>query len=90
MGQILEIRMQSGCTDCAMCGEPTEFRWGIPIYNGDPVSNDFVPPEEWRAGGVSVCEECHRRHEDGRMRTYDALYERRGPMGVALVNGAGI
>lgn len=91
MSDILEIHMQSDMIDCAICGEPDEFRWGVPTFNGDIVSNAF-PEEMWASGGggVSVCRECYEKHERGEIPVADRLYLERPPMGVHLVDGAGI
>jgi hypothetical protein len=92
MSDILEIRMQSGMLDCYVCGEPTEYRFGIPIYNGDIVSNDF-PDDMWAngGGGQSVCESCYLKHERGDIPCADRLYLDRPPHGVYLgSDGAGI
>jgi hypothetical protein len=75
MTDVLEIRMQSRPAE----GEPCRFcvdgicdgYHGLPIFNGDVVSND------WRGdwGGVPCCPDCYQRHADGRMRTFDHLYQ---------------
>lgn len=88
MAEILNIRMQSHLTDCSLCGEATAHRWGIPTCNGDVVSNDF-PDDLWQ-GSVPVCQRCYERHARGEIKTFDHYYVRRGPMGVCLIDGAGI
>lgn len=87
-GPILTIRMQSGMVDCWICGEPTEYRWGVPTCNGDLVSNDF-PDDLWE-GGQAVCESCFAKHARGELPTFDRYYVRRGPLGVDLIHGGGI
>jgi hypothetical protein len=72
---ILEIRMQNQMIDCFLCGEPDEHRWGVPVFNGDVVSNDF-PDWLWgkSGGGQAVCRECFGKHERGEMETFDRYY----------------
>ena len=88
MSEILEIRMQSGCLDCFICGAETEHLWGVPVVNGDIVSNDF-PDEIWHAhgGGQSVCEECYKKHERGEIPTFDRYYLH---LAQGFVDGSGI
>lgn len=76
---ILEIRMQSNYVDCRVCGKPTEHQWGVPVYNGDIVSNDF--PDDLWSGGISVCRDCFDEHAAGRMPTFDRYYVRPGFIG---------
>lgn len=88
---ILEIHMQCDEIECGLCGEWTEFRYGVSTYNGDIVSNDFPDTMRREGGGsVAVCERCFERHAAGLIPTYDHYYVRPGPMGVCLVDGAGI
>jgi hypothetical protein len=73
--EILEIRMQLRMIDCFICGEPDEHRWGVPVFNGDVVSNDF-PDWLWRSGGggQAVCRECFEKHACGELETFDHYY----------------
>ncbi len=82
---ILEIRMQSGMIDCAICGEPDDHCWGVPTYNGDIVSNAFPDDMDW--GGVAVCESCYLKHERGEITTFDHCYL---PKGRSFIGGDGI
>jgi hypothetical protein len=89
MDDILEIRMQTpgyGMGDpCVACGEPSSGFHGLPIFNGDIVSNDW--PGEW--GGVPCCEACYEKHLRGGMPTADHLY-RHLLYAAGLIDGAGI
>jgi hypothetical protein len=71
-GPILNIHMQTpGYGDvCFVCGGEASGFHGVPIVNGDLVSNDWPGP--W--GGVPACEPCYEKHERGELRTYDAEY----------------
>jgi len=86
--EILEIRMQSNMIDCYICGEPDAYKWGVPIFNGDIVSNDF-PDELWNGngGGVSVCRACYEKHERGEIPTFDRYYLH---LAGKFIDGAGI
>ena len=81
------IRMQSsgygGGEPCTACGRPSSPFHGLPVFNGDVMSNDWQG--EW--GGVPCCEACFENHERGEMQTHDAMYEHLLGM---LVNGLGI
>lgn len=81
------VKFQAHEIDCAICGEPDVFRWGVPTYNGDIVSNDF-PDFMWgkNGGSVAVCERCHRLHAEGKIPAADADYLRHG----TLIDGDGI
>lgn len=75
MSEILEIRMQQNMIDCFICGEPDRYQWGVPVFNGDIVSNDF--PEELHrteGGCQAVCRRCYEKHERGEIRTFDHYY----------------
>jgi hypothetical protein len=85
---ILEIRMQSNEIDCAICGEPDDFAWGVPTYNGDIVSNDFPDDLYARTGGsMAVCRRCHEKHERGEIEVFDHYYYT--PL-RGFIDGAGI
>lgn len=47
--------------ECNICGCEWESGWGVPVWNGVRVANDW--PGEW--GGVPVCEPCFHRHAAG-------------------------
>lgn len=55
------INLSQHWCDCHICGAPTIVAWGVPVWNGMIVANDW--PGEW--GGVSVCHSCFTRHERG-------------------------
>lgn len=59
---------------CCICGTMTFVRWGVPVHNGDIVSNDFQG--EWAAS--PVCSRCYGRHARGEVQTHDHLYTERG------------
>jgi hypothetical protein len=86
LGDTLEIRMNPGIVACGLCGADTDFRWAVPTFNGDLVSNDF-PDDLHREGGGSfpVCQRCYDRHERGELATFDRYYYRPG-----LIAGEGI
>lgn len=88
MPDSLTINMNERWADCGLCGAETLFHWGVPTYNGDVVSNDF--PDDLGGGSIAACEACFHKHERGEIETFDHYYVRPGPMGVCLVNGAGI
>lgn len=74
MGEILEIRMQTpgygmGET-CPVCGEPASGFHGLPMFNGDVMSNDWSG--DWV--GVPCCEQCYEKHLRGEVETFDADY----------------
>lgn len=73
--------------DCYICGAPTPMRWGVPVFNGDIVSNDF-PDELWgeSGGGQSVCESCYEKHARGEIKVFDSCYW----TPPTLIDGAGI
>jgi hypothetical protein len=75
MPPVLEINMNPRHLDCHLCGQPTEHKWGVPIFNGDVVSNDF-PDDLWSegGGGQAVCERCYELHAAGQVKTYDRYY----------------
>lgn len=58
---VLEL-WPTGYADCWNCGEPS-YKKGIPIANGEPVSNDYVG--EW--AGVPACDECFALQEAGKL-----------------------
>jgi hypothetical protein len=71
---VLEIHMQTpgyGMGEpCVACGQPSSGFHGLPVFNGDIVSNDW--PGEW--GGVPCCLACFYLHEQGKLKTWDHLY----------------
>lgn len=71
--------------ECYVCGEPASGFHGLPIFNGDVMSNDW--PGEW--AGVPACLRCYEKHERGEMETWDAVY-RHHLHAVGLLDGAGI
>jgi len=85
---ILEIYMQSHAIDCFICGKPDSHHWGVPIINGDIVSNDF-PEWIWgmHGGGVAVCQRCYEKHERGEIPTFDRYYLH---LGGGFIEGDGI
>jgi hypothetical protein len=58
---VVIVNLQQHWCDCHICGEPTLAAWGVPVWNGFIVANDW--PGDW--GGVSVCKSCHDRHAAG-------------------------
>lgn len=88
MNEILEINMNPREAQCSLCGEWTDYRWGVPTFNGDLVSNDF-PNEIWLAegGNMPVCESCYGKHERGELPTFDQFYLH---LQKGFVDGAGI
>lgn len=58
---MVVIDLNERWADCHICGEPTPSRWGVPVWNGEIVANDW--PGEW--GGVPACEKCWAEHERG-------------------------
>lgn len=85
-GRSLTIRMQTpGYGDvCFVCGGEASGYHGVPVFNGDLMSNDW--PGEW--GGVPSCERCYDRHARGELPTFDADY--RHTLDGLHGNGAGI
>ena len=67
------------------CGAPSSGFHGLPIFNGDIVSNDWQG--EW--GGVPCCERCYTLHEQGQLPTADHLY-RHHLAGLGHIDGSGI
>lgn len=61
--RITVIDLNERWSDCHVCGEPTPARWGLPVWNGFIVANDW--PGEW--GGVPACESCWEKHERGEL-----------------------
>lgn len=80
---VIQIGMQDNTVSCWICGVETEFKWGVPTFNGDLMSNDW--PGEWF--GQSVCERCFDLHEQGKMITHDNLYRH---LLLEQFNGSGI
>ncbi len=71
----LTINMNPREVKCGVCGEWTEFKWGIPTYNGDIVSNDF--PDhlyQGHGGNIAACLKCYTDHATGKMQTRDSWY----------------
>lgn len=63
-GQIVGIiDMDYRWTECHVCGADTVIGWGLPVWNGSIVANDW--PGSW--GGVPACYECWERHERGEL-----------------------
>lgn len=60
-GRCLTIYLQSPWATCRICGDETPSRWGVPVWGGFIVANDW--PGSW--GGSPACEDCWRRHESG-------------------------
>lgn len=85
---VLEIRMQSVEMVCSLCGAITDDNCGVPIVNGDIVSNDF-PDAIWseHGGSVPACQRCHDRHSRGEIETFDRHYLW---LGLGFIHGAGI
>lgn len=85
--EVLEIRMQSpgygGGEPCCNCGKPSSGFHGLPIFNGDIVSNDWAG----EFGGKPCCERCYDLHEHGQVPTFDHYY--RHLLG-GFINGEGI
>lgn len=52
------IQLDERADDCAICGEETMARFGLPMYEGEVVSDDHQGP--W--AGFIVCEKCYRKH----------------------------
>lgn len=75
MPDTLVINMNFREVMCCICGNWTEYRWGVPTFNGDLVSNHF-PDWLWRQGGGSqpACEHCFRRHAAGELPAFDRFY----------------
>jgi hypothetical protein len=64
MSNKLIINMQRRDTGvCGNCGAPASPQHGLPVSNGEIVSNDFHG--EW--GGVAACEQCFNNHAEGRL-----------------------
>lgn len=64
MSAILEIELWPRWQECAICGEVTPVRWGLPVDRcGDLVPNDYEG--EW--GGVPACQDCHDAHARGEL-----------------------
>jgi hypothetical protein len=65
--RVLVIDLDERWADCWRCGELTPSRWGLPVWNGELVSNDWQG--EW--GGVPACEACFDLHAAGKLSTLD-------------------
>jgi hypothetical protein len=48
------IRLDERVAECHICGAESPPKWGIPIYEGDVLPNDWQG--EW--GGVDACQRC--------------------------------
>lgn len=85
---VLVINLQRRESECALCGKWNADNCGIPVVNGDPVSNEF-PDWIWgqHGGGVGVCRDCHDRHARGEVETYDDCYTW---LGRGFIDGGGI
>ena len=75
---------------CKICGGTASGKHGVPVCNGDVVSNDFPQDHPAGTGTSPACERCHGLHARGLIRTCDRFYITPGPLGVMLFNGAGI
>lgn len=84
----LVIDMNIREAQCFLCGDWTEYLWGVPTFNGDLVSNDF-PDNLWHSGGGSqaVCQRCFGQHERGELVVYDRFYLH---LAGGLIGGDGI
>ena len=56
MNDVLVIELWPPTCFCAVCGAETRMSWGVPVVNGDVVTNDYEG-DDW--GGVSVCVWCY-------------------------------
>jgi hypothetical protein len=66
MDDVLVIDMNDATDrlgDCYACGGPSHPNYGLPIWNGFIVGNEW--PYEW--GGVPCCEDCYERHQRGEL-----------------------
>lgn len=63
MRDVCVIDLWLPTAECHVCGEPTLCKWGLPVWNGFIVGNDW--PHEW--GGVPCCKGCYERHEAGEL-----------------------
>ena len=69
--EIINMNPPRPC-DCFLCGQECGGdNCGVPTFNGDVVSNDWNG--EW--GSKPVCQECFDKHADGRVPTFDHLYD---------------
>jgi hypothetical protein len=62
-GSSMVINMYEPWTECSVCGTETPVGWGLPVWNGFIVANDW--PGEW--GGVPACQSCWAKHERGEL-----------------------
>lgn len=72
-------------TTCFVCGELTEEGYKVPTVNGKVVGMDYPRDSvSWQDHGLfrPVCKTCHDKHKK--------QAPPRGPLGVALIDGAGI
>lgn len=88
--EMVVINMQEPWTECTVCGADTLEGWGLPIWNGLIVANDW--PGEW--GGVPACESCWERHERGELvevptSEYAAIFAQHGPASAPGAGGPG-
>lgn len=48
------IRLDERVAECYVCGTESPPHWGIPLYEGEVMPNDW--PGDWV--GVDACQEC--------------------------------
>lgn len=60
---VVVIDLNARWADCHVCGDPTPCQWGLPVWNGFIVANDW--PGTW--GGVPACYSCWEKHERGEL-----------------------
>ena len=55
------INLDEPWTECTICGADTPSKWGVPVWSGMIVANDW--PGDW--GGVPACKSCYEQHTRG-------------------------
>lgn len=70
MRDVLSIRLYEPMVECRLCGAEAPHSWGVPMYEGNLLSNDFQG--EWF--GAPACKQCFEAHARGDLPTFDRLY----------------
>lgn len=71
--QPVIIRLHEPQIECIVCGETDVSRWGLAVYEGQIVPNDYQG--EW--GGAPCCEKCFMSRQIGTIEDWMTFAEAR-------------
>lgn len=73
MSHVTIIRLDEPCIECVICGQGDVSRWGLAVYEGRIVPDDYQG--EW--GGAPCCEKCYQAWKDGAIEPWMSFGEAR-------------